>query len=397
MILTPAVLAEDQPLTKKLPTPENLTLVGGWIVPHAAIEGQTTSFAAPTFSTYVLGGKRYFWHGLHGSTGLIMRFQAPAMGTGTAESWPELEESRITCRPYGEVTAQVAYCGLSGFYFDPEKDRLWVSGRSSYSTISYQGPWLVTVDKAASLQPIVNKAVRPTHATIQGNGGGFVRIPKGFADQYLGGRELGLARGGYESGQESLAGPSLTAISLSGSKFNGVIGIRYGDFAGPKSQRERRPGDYNLRPRDATPRDTPGIDWAFEPEGDSSVWFAEGVKGNPAWISNASIEGLCFLVYRGVGDIYYKKFDMLQPEGFSYTGKTSLYTYSPKDIAKVASGQMRPHEIHGHFVDWESGTVPGIPRSMQYDPQTNHLFVEYQWALDEIEKRHVIACYLVTD
>jgi hypothetical protein len=174
-------------------------------------------------------------------------------------------------------------------------------------------------------------------------------------------------------------------------------------FNSAESQRELRAGDYDLTPDTAVVPPDLLVDWGFPPVNNVGTWFASRIGGNPVWIENNVLDGLCFLVRRGTGDIYYQKrhpAPVVQTEGFAFSWKDAIYCYTREQLASVASGSVNPYDVHGVYTDFDfaitkHGADRGVPRSMWYDTTTNVLYVLHQWAKGSTAPQNVIAAYSV--
>jgi hypothetical protein len=331
------------------------------------------------------------------------------MGAGTNPvTWPNLTLTSTVINDFYQGVLSLEDFALNmasyGMLYDQANDRLWTSASVNYAPTNYSGPWLVSIDGASTGSPTINSPVLPTNATMQGNGGGLVWLPGAFATDHLSGKTLGLASGCYLSGDGSLAGPSLTAIASDKSSVSGTICLRYTAFSGPENQREHRAGDYDLTPESAVVPPDELIDWGYPPVDGVGTMFASNIRGNPAWIQNDILDGLCFIVRRGTGDIWYKKFGFGQTENFAFAWKDAFYAYDPADLASVASGSVNPYDIHATYTDFDLPSTfnpiyptGGAPRAMQYDPTSNLLYMLHQSVVGEFDPQNVIAVYSVNN
>jgi hypothetical protein len=215
-------------------------------------------------------------------------------------------------------------------------------------------------------------------------GGGFVDVPKWFADEYFDGNDFGVGLGGYRSGQGSPAGPSLAVIARPAEGQPVIEGgkvLLHFPWGGDATQREQRPADYTK------PLFGPAAD------GDLGYWQADEVVGGPIWIDTDEAHGLCYLSIQGIGEIEYS----LQKPTFSNERRIRLYVYDPADLARVARNELLPHEVRGRFYEWEppwgwdvaSGAWPG---GMHWDG--TRLYVAYQKSgAEQYDRPPVIAVY----
>ncbi|EMI44586.1 secreted protein [Rhodopirellula sp. SWK7] len=374
----------------------DFTLIGGYVVPHDRRASLDTSRSPGNFYFYRQNDRAFLWMVVNGTS--VMRFLVPPV-TSTAEAedaparqWPVLIPDSAPFEPYSEVLEKVGDAGPSGLFYDAKADRLWVSGRAGYAAPVYHGPWLSATDHPTSPDRIIRSPMSIEGTTMQGNGGGFVELPLHTAIRFFGGRTLGLASGGYQPGQGSLAGPSLTLINPSQPSEQPLTLLRYGAFNGTMKTREFRPDDYTLRPKNVGPKDTPGISWAEPPREGIGRWFASSIKGNPAWIESGDATTLAYFVTRGTGDIFYKRHQKVQTEGFGVAQKTAVYFYDADDLIDVVKGSIGHNSVHARIEDWPiTPGIGGVPRGAQFDASRRELLVVYERALGKTERQHVIA------
>lgn len=327
-----------------------LRRVGGWRVDPDVRDGKSMAYSEGGIDIH----DGHFWLSHHAHLDAVARFRIPEkMGTeGDVSTWPLLEAT-----DYVKSEWRVQGGAVTMGVHQLDSQILLVSARSGYATPPTSDPWLQRFDLRARkwLDP-----VKPRQAQIQHHAGGFCRIPKWFADEYFGGRTVGLCAGGYESGQGSSMGPALTAVDPE-TLTDGLLLLSY-PWAGDKDQRERRPADYQRG----------GLGWAIEPDGDVGYWSVESQHGGGAWIDTGRYHGLVYFIRQGRGRLEYS----LQTECFSKDRLSRLYIYDPADLARVAAGELKPFEVRGTVTDWHE---PGVARGATWDGERLYVFQEGMW------------------
>lgn len=177
----------------------------------------------------------------------------------------------------------------------------------------------------------------------------LVTIPKWFADQYLGGRRLGLGGGGKHSGQGWGLGPCLAAVHWPADyqDFTGdpIILAEYGRYDDGLEFVERRPADYSGNPLEVSPPET--IYNFLEPTNGEGTWQADDVNAM-AWIDTGSHSSLLVWSMQGIGQLDYT----FQDPGLARWVRTRCYVYPPSQYAEVAQGTREPHDVRGIFSEW---------------------------------------------
>ena len=348
----------------------DLKLIGGWRIPAAWQHGKSTAFSMGGISIETLGEKNSFWISHHVHLGGVLRLTGGDPGEGDLKDWPLLVASDYidVAKPHDRLFG----AKISAVHWDPKFKRLWVSGRSHYAVPPHLGPWLVACERSSDGSDWKHAgpySVKGT--TMQRNGGGFCRISPQFASKYLAGRRLGLACGGYESGQGSSLGPTLTATFLSHEKVGQGISLLGFGWNCDETKREFRFPDYKIK----------SLGWGIDPKNGRGYWAAEEAMGGPAWVETDEVQGLCYFVREGVGELIYA----LQTQNFTKKSTSRLYRYSLNDLAEVAVGNRQPHEIHASFeeyyVEGTTKDLPGVPRGACFDSSSGRLFVflKYSW------------------
>ena len=305
---SPATRGADQ-RPKRL-KPEDFRLVGGWRVAQPFTRGGL----AIDFE-----GKRVFLGGPANRNELAefsLSRRSPAggledvpLGTGDDVSkWPRLEQ----VKRHESFWEKGCYAG--GLYY--KDDCLWVSPRKFYD-MAPPGQFTLA-GKDLKTDQIKTKLVKLPRGAF---GGGFV---KGKPDTML------IGCGGYESGQGSVAGPTLATPE-------GKVLIRqpnHGTMA--FEQREHRPANY-------WPKGHKDGWIALEPRDGVGRWASDRLQGGGIW----NARGICYWALLGIGEIDYAR----QNETFGASNQTWLYTYDARTYEQVEFNQWK----HGHVIGQEVG------------------------------------------
>ena len=270
-LLAGAAAAQDRPVAAvSTPAhhgnrllPEDFHLLGGWRVAMPFCGGGLAIDSK---------NKRFFTNGF-GSADEIMEFSLmqPNPKTGAVEEvkmgkgdnvakWPRLDPVKKYTRFW-----EGGYAG--GLFY--EDNCLWVSPRKFYDTsppleFSLYGKDLTTGE-------VKTKLVKLPRAAF---GGGFVKAKGGKLANTL------LGCGGYESGQGSVAGPTLATA-------DGKILINQKNHGTSEfSQRELRPANY-------WPKDHKNGWMALEPQNGVGRWACDRIHAGGIWTRAASAIGPC--------------------------------------------------------------------------------------------------------
>jgi hypothetical protein len=205
------------PLRRKTFEPSMLRAVGGYRLPECFVQinRKTLAFSSGGMTGRNEPGGLRIWVAHHATSVAVAELMAPttrgsmaAIGQNLRHHWPLATHLRNIERVYSELYNIDNACQLHGVYWSKERNALLCSGRSWYNTTGGKDRWLVEVEVGGT--PVIKPGL-PAGVPMQVFGGGFVTIPKAFADAHCGGNTIGLARGGYESGQGSSHAPSLAA------------------------------------------------------------------------------------------------------------------------------------------------------------------------------------------
>jgi hypothetical protein len=226
---------------------------------------------------------------------------------------------------------------------------LWLSsGYAGYAAApqTQLGPFLSWFDQSG---PVGILDTAGTAADIRPRfGGGFCDIPKWFADEFLDGRDFGLAKGGYHSGGGSSHGPALCVMdrpadgatkatrprSLIWYPWEGVI------HANPWPERGAPDPLKTLRVK-RFPDYTGTAGYMPRPDGDIGYWGWE-MSSSGCWVDTDTQQGLVYLSSQSTGDFRY------QDQG-NHTYALRMYVYDPNEIVRVAKGQLDPWKIEPTF------------------------------------------------
>lgn len=357
-------------VSKPLLEPRHLKAIGGWRLPPAGAGGKGLGFSrGGMYVEHGPGDARllYVYGHSQAKDCHLLKVSLAEMGNDMPNrlDWPSALPVRLLKGTH-TIAQNTPYAVCRPNAGGP----LLTTGRVFYATKAEQfvGPWMNWFDETdGTTSPLaVDRSVdrRPTF------GGGFCDIPAWFADEFLDGRNFGVGFGGYESGQGSSPGPSLFVADRPANHATELdrclelLSFRWG---GGKSEREQRPADYK-KPIWGPPTED-GIGW----------WQADTVSAGPVWIDTPDVTGLCYWSVQGLGDLEYS----LQSKTFSRERRVRLYVYGPDQLAKVARGELRPHQVRGNFFEWDLPFDDGRnavrwPIGAYWDAKDQLLYVSYQ-------------------
>ena len=383
-------MVENRPKGPEIFTPSQLKMIGGYRIPEAWFEGKSMSFSNGGLTGRHEGkGQLRLWMAHHAQNTAVAEFIAPTeRGTDMIPNrgpnwtyapiakWPIAKVVRIIPGAYAELRALDGAEQVHAVHWSDELNRLLVSGRSWYNTTAGKDAWLVPVDVSQD-PPVVEPALTPG-LPQQPFGGGFVDIPDAFAEAYCGGNRLGLAKGGYESGQGSATSPTLAAYGKAPVKV-----LQWSKWNSPKEQHERRDTNY----------DGSGVGWQPLAENGIGYWGVDRVM-DAAWIHTDAVSALISIVLQPTGKVDYE----LQGAVFSHTTQYRLYVYDPADLARVAQGELQEYEVRGRW--YELPQVPlGQPFGLWWDTHRKLLSIVYTagWSNGGSESYPVVIEYEVME
>lgn len=386
---SPAVPPPADPVTdpagREVLSYADFDYLGAFRLPEEAC-GWTTAYGSSGIAIRRVGPDLRFFAAVHVySGGLVYEVGYPGIGTDP-RTWPTAAIETEPCDVYGGRKhlggTSEPFDGSSwthGLFFDDASHRLYWSFGDVYNADASNDHFLgATVfsggNPAHSLGPWTTSD--PENAHAQRVRGGVLRIPQWFADNYTGGRVLGIGFGGYYSiiGPGSM-GPTLFAMAEPGEEER-VDPVALLAHPVPLDQSDRwavRPTNYSI---------AANLDWGRGP--DSRGYWAPGdtVEGAAVWIDEPSRHGLLYFAELNTGRIAYE-FGGLQADGH----RPYWYVYDPKDLAEVASGRREPWQVGpadvtpveypatGESQDASTGAARRVAGAA-YDRASHTLFVE---------------------
>lgn len=413
---------KEIPRSKTLVNPGHLRLVGGYRAPHfsgttygpvdstgAARGGGTIHRIGDRYYGYCLNSEqRNHIEGTLSSQRIVEGYTSTPIGKGNdVQQWPMMKHARHWSRD--DIFSDMVKQGElddgttipNGCAYDPVTQRIYVSLYDIYKGASDHTPsqWVAAIDFESGR---IDDDVRPSLPDIMGPfGGGLLIAPEGWAERHVGGRRLGLARGGLTGGQGGSSGP---AIAFMPDTARGptvpVEAMRFVNNATINADRLRHENDSCERTspyefRDHAERGLPlyesicgTVGWVYpvDPVSGEGYFATSSIRGNPAWVDHEQWKGVVWMVRSPTGELRYDK----QNEGLSDGSASVMYVYDPDDFASAVAGEMLPGQIRGEFSRWDSQGVPGIPRSCTYDPSANLLWVFYTRSWERYGTRYPV-------
>ncbi len=390
-------------LARPMVTPSDFKLIGGWKVNDVGAGGSGMGYDVGNGNMFVehgSGDTRYITMPGKSNQTALHRFSVSLSNLGTDPiqhtTWP------LTTPVQLMEQANHPACGaqLIGGVTRPNGVKYLTSGRVGYASEPYAwiGPWMSWVDEKTGLATAPLSVPKNVNDRA-GYGEGFVDIPRWFADAYLEGRNFGVGKGGYRSGQNSCPGPSLFVcdrpVDGQTALTNATPLIRYlwtGSLSVEqmKASRPKRPADYG------TPL------WGPPVENGEGWTQADECHGGWFWVDTPTKQGLCSIMLQGLGNLNYG----LQDDTFSTTRRLRLYTYSPQELISVIQGKKQPYQTTPNaFYEWPHPFFPNQdhmyrswPSSIFYDPVDNYLYVSYQFSGgQQYESTPVICVYSIIE
>ncbi|WP_149499017.1 hypothetical protein [Roseiconus lacunae] len=374
--LDPKTVAEASKVfaSKRTLRPKDLKFYGGYRIPAAWIGNKSTAFSRGGLTgRWNESGELQLFLAHHATANAVAELTAPAdLGEGTdANRWPEAIHVRNLTGVYDELRELDGRCQVHGVHVEPDRNRLWVSGRSIYNTTYNKHNWLVGITLAPT--PQVERAVNP-QVPMQPFGGGFVDIPRSFSP-LVGGNVIGLAKGGYESGQGSATSPTLAAFGSAPTKV-----LMYCKWQAPAELREKRDSNYRVR----------SLAWQPEPANGTGYWGVDRVM-DTAWIDNDELSAFIAIVLQPAGDVVYR----LQGDVFCKDVQYVVYVYPTSWLVDVAAGKRSPDSLRGQRFSFEElRVIGGRPKGVWYDKEKNqlHIVMTQAWRMHS-EKGVAVAVY----
>lgn len=190
-----------------------LTLVGGFKVPVATIDGYNSRYTSGSFDKRP--GTSY-WIAHHGASQYIVEYIEPGQ--------PDMTFPYLIVGRHGSPFTSVDKISATGVQW-VDADNVICSGRKSYrtgATYNWVSLWNLATGVEA-LQTVGNvdassnwsEGSSDNHLFHLHNafGSGFTRIPSDWAATYVGGRTIGMAAGGYDV-LNSPMGPAVAAFAV---------------------------------------------------------------------------------------------------------------------------------------------------------------------------------------
>jgi hypothetical protein len=378
--------------SKALLQPADFTYLGAFGIP-ASSNSYSTSYGAGLAYRYVNGQLRFL------STTFTTgpRFDVFEM-TAPAPSKTFYSTATVT-RHWGDVYTQKKWLdkynssdqgNVYGLFWDPIDQRLYWSYGDQYNadpsnsndcSLGY-----------STLDDVGGTGTGVGAWRFGGRGekmcrGGVLPIPLWFANQYCGGRRLGVGFGGYYSaatvGPASM-GPALGAFNPPNLALNpdrsslpatNLIGYEFHtDVSAP--DRARRDTDYTTEFDDWNPTNGVGhFTW------NDTLWQSA------TWIDLPTKHGLLYAATLGNGRNWYEASDRNAERGSHV-----LYVYDPADLALVAQGVKTQDQIQWRnswpitfpgltypLAGWR-GDPSNIVTGVTFDTSTGRLYLMVRWS-----------------
>lgn len=349
---------DDDPINKPVLNQGDFTFLGTFDLPQVA-NGWSTAFSTNGLTHRYVNGNLQFLTTSHVySGGLVYEFNNPGFGqTATVvRNWGDVYTGNKWVGNDGGTSELSAGAATYGLYYDQNLERLywnyghWYNASNpynpsfGYSTLN-DVTGVATGVGAWSLQDRPEKFSR----------GGTLRIPQWFADEYTGGKSLGVGFGGYFSIISTGSfGPSLAAIDDSNlsntpnrSAIDNVALIGYPSDAPTRGQRNP---NYTSYYDSGVYPSSPG---AWQPQNGIGYWtWSDTIHGGAVWIDTPNAGGILYLAKMGTGNVYYQT-SVTNASGAVY----EWLMYNPKDLADVASGIKQQWQIQPLY-RWTDASLP---------------------------------------
>lgn len=397
-----------------------LTLVGGFKVPIAAIDGKNSRYTSGAFDKRP--GTSY-WIAHHGVSQYIVEYIEP--------SQPDMTFPYLAVGRHGAPFTSVDKISATGVQWI-DADNVVCSGRKSYRTGSTSN-WVSIWNLSTGVETL-----QSVGATLDDNalfhlhnafGSGFTRIPSSWAAVYTGGRTIGMAAGGYDV-LGSPMGPAMAAYSLGDTLPKTLIDYPIGsDSSDGQNHYEVRDKNYSFPDYDTSTGILPlwqgpgygtvGSNPLLKgPTGDNGWFVADEVSHGAGWIDSNLYKGVVFGVTSPNGYIDYNAqgdpgsgsmFLVAYPSTFydgdpperagcddtnnrgchsgyteyangpigSYTN--NLYVYDPDCLAKVSLGEIREWECSPTII---TPDLSGLPFSLKKEGNDPSKIAGVTWDSD---------------
>lgn len=345
------------PLDKPVLNSSNFEYLGSFDLPLVA-NGWSTAFSNNGLTHRYVNGQLQFLTTSHVySGGLVYEFNYPGIATGgslptatVVNNWGDVYTGKKWVGNDGGSNALNAGVDSYGLYFDETLDRLYWSYGHWYNTTNQDNPsfgYSILNDETGVATGVGAWGLENRGEKF--SRGGTLRIPQWFADNYTGGKSLGVGFGGYFSIIASGSfGPSLAAVddpdlavNPDRSALANTPMIGYPSNAPTRG--ERNPNYYSTYDGGA-----------WNPSNGTGYWtWSDLIHGSASWIDTPELGGVLYLAKLGTGNVFY--------QGSTTNASGAVYewmVYDPKDLADVASGAKQQWEIQPKFRWNDSNLFP---------------------------------------
>lgn len=361
---------------KSLPTSwDNFTLVGGFKVPSAELNGTNTRYTSGAFD------KRpgtTTWIASHSTvSGLIVEYVEPGS--------PSISFPYLTIGRNGNPFVGVDSIGPAGVQWI-DGDNVIASGRKSYRSGGTYN-WVSLFNLATGVETLQTVGdVDDSANWAEGSsdnylfhlhnalGSGFTRIPQEWANLYTGGRTIGMAAGGYDVLGSPL-GPAIGAYAVGDVLPQTLVDYPMGNTSSDgNTHYEIRDTNY-LFPQYGGDGGTPLPIWSeapntgvvstspdlIGPTGNVGYFVADEVSHGAGWIDDDTYSGIVFGVLSPTGYIDYNaQGDAGSGSMFSVTDTSYFYSDQGDD-------NRGDHQSETEYASGEDSTY--IQRLYVYDPE----------------------------
>jgi len=284
-----------------------------------------------------------------------------------------------------DIGAGVATYGL---YYEPSSSKLYWNYGHWYNATDPQNPsfgYSIVTGTGVNTVATGQAAYR-----FQGRGekftrGGVTPIPTWFANRFTGGRNLAAGFGGYFSIISSGSlGAALTAVFSPDISVNPDKSyLQHTPLLGyPTPHHQERDPNYNSAYYSGGGGwDPPG---AWNPlNGKGFYTWSDTLYQGCTWIDRAGSQGIVCIIQVCQGNAYYQASNLHCDSG---TGAYEWFVFDPKDLARVANGEIQQHQVQPVSY-WTDPNLPlvsyqangwdgsGFGVSITYDPLSDQLFV----------------------
>ena len=379
-------------LGKRLLTVDDFEYVGSFKTP--TIKGEGENWSGPIWSNAGLalkklpdGSRRLLVNYTHAAPTLF-EIEVPELVKWDKDNYAALKTAEVK-KVWGRLgspwTGDKDYGATGGILWDEAKQTVYWSSAHGYWC---GGPYPVLgASKLGEDGKITNlgRWFAPSDY-CKAYWAGVIALPKEFADQYTGGRRLGVGFGGQFSGSITCSrGPSLAAIAEPDPKKDKLDMVEMlGYFKGDKGPRD---GDYFISCGPAN-----GY-WGEPPDSPTKgYWSAGDGIGNGIYINLPDRHG--FIAFAGwtIGRKGYDYADSVAHVGDRAPVMSSVwYFYDPKDLGEAAKGlrkiNLTPYAMTR--VPSPGGNLNGGISSTCFDEEKKLLYMYYRPHMHEQPAIHV--------